>query len=148
MFEKFHDNLDESFTRPKTIYSKSNKNNWQNLLSPPNAAYEPRADRIAAFSRLCQDQLDDKPLTLSQRFKSPPASQQLTQIKFLIYQSSDHNPIILSAQQPRFTPGPIEFSNPEVLTESVANGDASVTINRPINKANLVPLHHFGQQFY
>ena len=45
-------------------------------------------------------------------------------------------------------PGPIEFGNAEVLKGNVANGDTSMTINRPINNAYLPPFHYSGQQFY
>ena len=44
-------------------------------------------------------------------------------------------------------PGPIDFGNPEVLKGFVAKDDTSVTINRPINNANVPPFQHPGQQF-
>ena len=117
-------------------------------LSQPKSANAPRADRIAARRRLCSDQVDDEPPTRSQRFESLLASQQSTPTQLPNSQSSDDIPIISSAQPPHPQPGPIEFGNPEVLKGPVPKGDASVTINRPTNNANLPTLHHPGQQFY
>ena len=117
-------------------------------LSPPNASNAPRADRIAARRRLCPDQVDDEPPARSQQFETPLASQQSTTTQLPNSQSSDDIPIIPSTQLPLPQPGPIEFGNPEVLKGPVAKGDTSVTINRPINNANLPPFHHPGQQFY
>ena len=63
-------------------------------------------------------------------------------------QSSDDIPIIPSAKLPLLQPSFIKFGNPEVLKGPVAKGDASMTMNRPINNANLSLLHYPWQQFY
>ena len=113
-----------------------------------NAVNKPRADRNSAHRRLCLDQVDAELFDCSKQFNSTIASQQSTPTKLSNSQSSDDIPIIPSAQLPLLQPGPIKFGNPEVLIRPVAKGDASMTMNRPINNANLTLLLHPWQQFY
>ena len=139
---------DETSIPLKTSQSKTEGIHWREQLSPTNAEKAPRADRIAARRRLCIDQMDEEPQARSQRFESSPASQHSTPTQLLDSQPDVEFPLIPPAQLPPPPFCPIEFNNPEVQKGPVAKGDASVSINRPINNPTLPPHQHPGQQFY
>ena len=114
MFETFTDNLDEMCARSKTPQSKTEQIHYMQQPFPQNSVNAPRADRIAARRRLCQDHIDEEPPTRSQRFELSLASQQSTPTQLSNSQNSDDIPIIPTAQLPFPKPGPIECFNPEV----------------------------------